>query len=103
MARLSQRGNSLDWGHAPLRVLFGHDDREMIQTVITNGNAGNGQKVIELRARTGIQRPFCQSWEDADARVEAEKPWLRKHHHTLIEAFIVEADELKKPVRRKPP
>jgi hypothetical protein len=41
----------------------------------------------------GFQRAFCQSWEDADARVEAEKLWLRKHRHTLIEAFIVEARE----------
>jgi hypothetical protein len=50
----------------------------------------------------GFQRAFCQSWEDADARVEAEKLWLRKHRHTLIEAFIVEADELKQVIRRKP-
>jgi len=47
----------------------------------------------------GFQRGFCQSWEEADGKIEAEKYWLRKHHHTLIEAFIVEVDELKKVER----
>ena len=38
----------------------------------------------------GYQRGFCQSWEEANSKVEAEKRWLSRHHHTFIEAFIVD-------------
>jgi hypothetical protein len=48
----------------------------------------------------GFQRAFCQSWEAADGKVEAEKRWLSRHGYTFIESFIVEVhditDEFKK-------
>jgi hypothetical protein len=48
----------------------------------------------------GFQRAFCQSWEVADGKVEAEKRWLSRHGYTFIESFIVDVlditDEIKK-------
>jgi hypothetical protein len=52
VARFSSRCNSLDQGDAPFGALFGHDGREMTQTIIAHGNAGNSQKVIEVIVRT---------------------------------------------------
>ncbi len=49
----------------------------------------------------GFQRAFCQSWEEADRQVEAEKRWLSRHGHTLIEAFIVEVKDITDKIKKK--
>ena len=45
-------------------------------------------------AKDGFQRGFCESLDEAEAKVEAETRWLSKHHFTLIETFIVPVDDI---------
>lgn len=49
----------------------------------------------------GFQRAFCQSWEQADGKVEAEKRWLSRHGHTFIEAFIVGVHDITDKIKKK--
>ncbi len=49
----------------------------------------------------GFQRAFCQSREEADGKVEAEKRWLSRHGHTFIEAFIVEVHDITDEIKNK--
>jgi hypothetical protein len=42
----------------------------------------------------GFQRGFCSSLDQAEAKVDAEMRWLSRHRHTLIEAFIIEVQDI---------
>jgi hypothetical protein len=45
-------------------------------------------------AKDGYQRGFCCSLDQAEAKVDAEMRWLSRHRHTLIEAFIVDVQDI---------
>ncbi len=44
--------------------------------------------------KDGFQRAFCSSLDQAEAKVETEIRWLSKNRHTLIEAFIVDVQNI---------
>lgn len=44
--------------------------------------------------KDGFQRGFCESLDEAEAKVEVETRWLSKHSFTLIETFIVPVDDI---------
>ena len=52
-------------------------------------------------AKVGFQRGFCSSLEEAEARVEMEVRWLSRHSYTLIEAFIVDAEDITGKIKKK--
>ena len=45
-------------------------------------------------AKDGFQRGFCSSLDQAYAKVDAEMRWLSRHRYTLIEAFIIEVQDI---------
>ena len=45
-------------------------------------------------AKDGFQRGFCSSLDQAEAKVDAEMRWLSKHRYTLIEAFIIDVQDI---------
>jgi hypothetical protein len=45
-------------------------------------------------AKDGFQRGFCTSLDLAEAKVDAEMRWLSRHRHTLIEAFIIDVQDI---------
>lgn len=51
--------------------------------------------------KDGFQRGFCTSLDKAEAKVDAEMRWLSGHSHTLVEAFIVEAEDVTGKIRRR--
>jgi hypothetical protein len=52
-------------------------------------------------AKDGFQRGFCSSLDEAEAKVEAEIRWLSRHSYTLIEAFIVDAEDITGKIKNK--
>jgi hypothetical protein len=52
-------------------------------------------------AKDGFQRGFCASLDEAEAKIEAEMRWLSRHSHTLIEAFIVEVEDITGKIENK--
>ena len=52
-------------------------------------------------AKDGFQRGFCSSVDEAEATVEAETCWLSRHSYTLIEACIVEAEDITGKIKNK--
>jgi len=51
-------------------------------------------------AKVGFQRGFCSSLDEAEAKVEEEIPWLSRNSYTLIEAFIVDADDITDKIKK---
>ena len=51
--------------------------------------------------KDGFQRGFCSSLDQAEAKVDAEMRWLSRHRHTLIEAFIVDAQDITDDIKNK--
>ena len=45
-------------------------------------------------AKDGFQRGFCSSLDEAETKVDAEIRWLSRHSYTLIEAFIVDVEDI---------
>jgi hypothetical protein len=45
-------------------------------------------------AKDGFQRGFCVSLDEAEATVQAEMRWLSRHSYSLIEAFIVDVEDI---------
>jgi hypothetical protein len=69
----------------------------------TSMRSGNTSRVITHAylvlyerpdGKDGFQRGFCSSLDQAEAKVDAEIRWLSKHRHTLIEAFIIEVQDI---------
>jgi|SRR5215469_10785740 len=52
-------------------------------------------------AKDGFQRGFCTSLDQAEAKVEAEMRWLSRHGYTLIEAFIVDVEDITDKMKNK--
>ena len=52
-------------------------------------------------AKEGFQRGFCTSLDQAEAKVDAEMRWLSRHHYTLIEAFIIEVQDITGKIKDK--
>ena len=52
-------------------------------------------------AKDGFQRAFCSSLDQAEAKVGAEMRWLSRNRHTLIEAFIVEVQDITGKIKDK--
>ena len=52
-------------------------------------------------AKDGFQRAFCSSLDQAEAKVDAEMRWLSRNRHTLIEAFIVEVQDITGKIKDK--
>ena len=44
--------------------------------------------------KDGFQRGFCSSLDQAEAKVDAEMRWLSRYRHTLIEAFIIDVQDI---------
>jgi hypothetical protein len=51
--------------------------------------------------KDGFQRRFCSSLDEAEAKVEAEMRWLSRHRYTLIEAFIVDVQDITGEIKDK--
>ena len=52
-------------------------------------------------AKDGFQRGFCSSLDQAEAKVDAEMRWLSRHRHTLIEAFIIDVQDVTSKIKDK--
>ena len=52
-------------------------------------------------AKIGFQRGFCSSLDEAEAKVEEEVRWLPRHGYTLIEACIVEVEDITGKIKNK--
>jgi len=52
-------------------------------------------------AKDGFQRGFCSSLDQAEAKVDAEMRWLSRHRHTLIEAFIIDVQDITSKIEDK--
>jgi hypothetical protein len=52
-------------------------------------------------AKDGFQRGFCTSLDQAEAKVDAEMRWLSRHRHTLIEAFIIDVQDITGKIKDK--
>jgi hypothetical protein len=52
-------------------------------------------------AKIGFQRGFCSSLDEAEAKVEEEVRWLSRHSYTLIEAFIVDVEDITGKIEKK--
>jgi len=52
-------------------------------------------------AKDGFQRGFSSSLDEAEATVEAETRWLSRHSYTLIEACIVEVEDITGKIKNK--
>ena len=52
-------------------------------------------------AKHGFQRGFCSSLDEAEAKVDAEIRWLSRHRHTLIEAFIIDVQDITGKIKGK--
>jgi hypothetical protein len=52
-------------------------------------------------AKDGFQRGFCSSQDEAEAKVDAEMRWLSRHRYTLIEAFIVDVQDITGKIKDK--
>ena len=52
-------------------------------------------------AKVGFQRGFCSSMDEAEAKVEAEIRWLSRHSFTLIEAFIVDVEDITGKIKNR--
>ena len=52
-------------------------------------------------AKVGFQRGFCSSLDEAEAKIEAEIRWLSRHSYTLIEAFIVDVEDITGKIKKK--
>ena len=52
-------------------------------------------------AKDGFQRGFCSSLDQAEAKVDAEMRWLSRHRYTLIEAFIIDAQDITGKIKDK--
>ena len=52
-------------------------------------------------AKEGFQRGFCTSLNQAEAKVDAEMRWLSRHRYTLIEAFIVDVEDITGKIKDK--
>jgi hypothetical protein len=52
-------------------------------------------------AKDGFQRGFCSSLDRAEAKVDAETCWLSRHRYTLIEAFIIDAQDITGKIKDK--
>jgi hypothetical protein len=51
--------------------------------------------------KDGFQRGFCSSLDQAEAKVDAEMRWLSRHRHTLIEAFIIDVQDITGKIQKK--
>jgi hypothetical protein len=51
--------------------------------------------------KDGFQRGFCSSLDQAEAKVDAEIRWLSRHQHTLIEAFIIDVQDITGKIKDK--
>jgi hypothetical protein len=51
-------------------------------------------------AKDGFQRGFCYSLDQAEAKVDAEMRWLSRHRHTLIEAFIIDVQDITRKIKK---
>ena len=52
-------------------------------------------------AKDGFQRGFCSSLDQAEAKVDAEMRWLSRHPYTLIEAFIIDVQDITDKIKNK--
>jgi len=52
-------------------------------------------------AKDGFQRGFCSSLDQAEAKVDAEMRWLSRHRYTLIEAFIIDVQDITGKIKDK--
>jgi hypothetical protein len=52
-------------------------------------------------AKDGFQRGFCSSLDEAEAKVDAEMRWLSRHRYTLIEAFIIDVQDITGKIKGK--
>ena len=52
-------------------------------------------------AKDGFQRGFCSSLDQVEAKVDAEMRWLSRHRYTLIEAFIIDVQDITGKIKHK--
>ena len=52
-------------------------------------------------AKDGFQRGFCVSLDEAEATVQAQMRWLSRHSYSLIEAFIVDVEDITAYIKNK--
>lgn len=91
--------------HKPTRRLFRarFPNGTSIQRAHTARVFTHAYLVLFVRpdGKDGFQRGFCTSLDQAEAKVEAERRWLFRHRYTLIEAFVVDVEDITGKIKEK--
>jgi hypothetical protein len=105
MAKPQTTKHQSDKPHKPARRLFRarFPNGTSIQRAYIDRVFTHAYLVLFVRpdAKDGFQRGFCTSLDQAEAKVDAEMRWLSRHRYTLIEAFIVDVEDITGTIKNR--